>query len=468
MNLIPTHGVLRMWTDLYGPHTEAPVEAHLGAAIAMISAAIGWKAHIRWAGNGEPATVNVILEGGSAVAKKTTVANTAHRLAREACGDQPDEYRRLFTHTLSHTSDAGLLELIAPQDTDEAARWEASPPPGHLIVWDEFGGILGDPGMQRKGSDWLGRVRTTIMQIANGRQSGSTTRSMQRPSSRCAVSILATMTRVELEERVDTGLLRDGFLGRFALIPLSGHAPILATPPLWTPGMIQQHDAISGWLRRLADRSDVYGEAFELLTPTAHALRTEWYTTMTTELRANAERSQTQGATAKLEAFGRLQTLAMKIALVHSISRLNDPLDTLSVDEEAVDYGQTIAIRCLAEIEDLANDATKAHPSDDWQTRFLEWLTDQPDETATKRDIDRSCQSRRLSPAQRWMLVEDLHASGSVEITKAKLANGRSQIRVNRLSDMSYTQQAANGNGNLADSQHDQKPRLTLHDSQKP
>lgn len=446
--LIPPHGILHQWTTLYGPHTEAPVEAHLGAAIALISAGIGWKTFIRWSGNYEPCTVNVVLEGGSAVAKKTTVANTAHGLAREACSDQDREYRRLFTHTIGHTSDAGLIDLVSYADQAEADRYENTPPPGHLIVWDEFGNILGDAGTQRKGGDWLGRVRTTIMGLTNGRHGGSATRVDKKAGGRCAVAILATMTRIELEERVDTGLLRDGFLGRFALVPLSGDVPILAIPPRWDGGMGERRSDIVTWLRRLADRGEPYGEAFELMTSDATKSRIEWYVTRTQRLRDLAAADPSETNISRHEAFGRLQSLAIKVAAVHAVSRLDDPLGPLTIDLEAIDYGQAMADLCLAEISLLASESAQGHPADEWGKRFLQWLARQDGSAATKRDVDRGLQSRKLSPAQRWMIVEGLHSTGDVAITKGKARNGRDQIRVQLLADvsgMSVTSDVSNG-----------------------
>ena len=245
------------------------------------------------------------------------------------------------------------------------------------------------------------------------------------------------MTRIELEERVDTGLLRDGFLGRFALVPLSGEAPILAIPPKWTPKMAQDEDAIVQWLRRLADRADPYGEAFDLMTPDAVKSRIEWYVTRTKRLRDVALADPSETNISRHEAFGRLQTLAVKVATVHAVSRLDDPLGRLTIDEEALAYGQAMADLCLDEISLLASESAHGHPADEWGKRFLQWLSRQDAQAASKRDVDRGLQSRKLSPAQRWMIVEGLHTTGDVAITKARARNGREQIRVQLLADVS-------------------------------
>ena len=77
--LIPSRGALATWVELYSPTSEAPPEAHLGAAIAVISAAIGGKAWIPWAGLTEPCTGTVNREGRRGRAKQGESAGPAPR-----------------------------------------------------------------------------------------------------------------------------------------------------------------------------------------------------------------------------------------------------------------------------------------------------------------------------------------------------------------------------------------------------
>jgi len=403
--LIPSHGILRMWSDLYAPKSEAPVEGHLGAAIALISAAIGYKAPLTFVRNTEPCTVNIILEGASALGRKTTTANTARELARRACDPTMDD-PGLLVHQIGHTSDAGLLELVAPKDEAQARRWDTITPPGHLLVWDEFGSLLGDPGQNRKGGDWLGRVRTTIMGLTNGWHSGSKTRSNPLNASRCSIAILATMTREELEQRVSTGLLHDGFLGRFALIPMTQNGKLLPVPPVFTEADLRHERQIVDWLQRLAFRREAWDDPFTLMTSDAVQLRTEWYTQHHQRLYDELDDDL---ASAQASAFGRLQSLAMKVATVHAVSRIDDPsTDALTIDEEAVDYGQRIADFCLQEIATLA--ALSGPTADQYQAKVISYLERHgAGEQVTKRDLLRHVKYRNLDASQRWRIVESMH-----------------------------------------------------------
>ena len=406
--LIPQSGILRTWCDLYGPKSEAPLEGHLGAAIALISAAIGHKAPLRFARNTEPCTVNIILEGQSALGRKTTTANTAREIARLAV-DPSIEDPGLLVHQIGHTSDAGLLELVAPKDEAQARRWDEITPPGHLLVWDEFGGLLGDPGQNRKGGDWLGRVRTTIMGLTNGWHGGSKTKSNPIHGSRCAVSILATMTREELEQRVSTGLLHDGFLGRFALIRMTPNGKRFAIPPEFTTQDEINERTIVDWIRRLAFRRLPWDNPFRLLTPDAVQLRTEWYEQWSSTLEHHATNGGDNDlVSAQAAAFGRLQVLAMKVATVHAVTRIDDPSDApLTIDAEAVAYGQLIADLCLDEITGLATLGGPA--ADQYQDKVVSHLERVGGGPITKRDVLRHVKYRGLDSAHRWRIIESMH-----------------------------------------------------------
>ncbi len=408
--LVPPPGALTSWVELYGPQTEAPDEAHLGAAIALISAAIGWKAWIRWGENPEPCTVNVVLEGGSASARKTTVAGGAHTLARLAVKDLDDDERGLQTRSISHTSSRGLIEVVAPKDAEQAELWEQKPPPGVLLVWDEFGAVLGSPG-DIKGADWLGQVRAAVMQLTNGRHGGLQTGACKIPPGRCAVSILATMTRVELEQRVSTGLLRDGFMGRFILIPFSGRPRLLAEPPVWHHEMYRQRDAIVDWLRALAQSQEELGSVFELLTPEARAARRQWYERKVEELerKAKADGDEDETGAAARESFNRLQTTALKVAVVAAVSpwRPSQPLSEIRIGWEHVHYGQELVEICLNEVMDLARSSGWA-TLDLYAERVKEYLAKEAKPVSRKLLLD-AVRFRSLPRADRWKVIEGLH-----------------------------------------------------------
>lgn len=411
--LIPTSGMLRTWVDLYGPTTEAPDEAHLAAAIALVSAAIGWKFWIQWAENSEPCTVNVLLEGRSATARKTTVAATAHSLARASMAQIGKKDQRLGVRNLSHVSERGLLEAVATKDAEKAEEWETNLPPGMLFVWDEFGSVLGRPG-DTKGADWLGRVRTTIMALTNGRHGGTQTGQERFQPSRCAVSFLATMTRIELEQRASAGLLRDGFLGRFILIPYSGRRGWLAEPPKWTAGMVQQKDSLVAWLNALAQSSESIGHVFDKMTPEAKARRAEWYETRGKELEAIAEETHNDSDIGASEAFGRLQTTALKVAAVAAVADWSPPdsLRNVTITLEHVEYGIYLAELALAEVSSLGAESEDG-PADRFATKVCDYLEAHghvTQETAISKDtLMRKVKLNGMSRGDRWKVIEGLH-----------------------------------------------------------
>lgn len=416
MTLIPKAGAIRTWIDLYGPLTEAQDTAHLGAAIALISAAVGWKAWIKWGENAEPCTVNVVLEGRSATSRKTTVANSAHALARMAMEGVDEGLQQLKTRTISHTSNRGLLEVIGAESSELAARWEIEPPPGHLLVWDEFGSVLGDPG-DLKGQSWLGQVRTTLMQLTNGRHGGIQTGGAHIPPARCAVSLLSSMTRVELEARVSTGLLRDGFMGRFLLIPNHGRARILSEPPAWTPGMSEARTALVDWIRALS-QTDVAGNVFNLLSDEARALRHDWYGNWVDELEGMLDANESEENAAALEAFGRLQSTALKVAVVAACAEWNPakPLSqTLRIEEHHVSWGHEIAELCLKNILELAQigDST-GH--DRYAAKTIGYLEEHGGSQTRKQLLD-AVRMTGLSRDVRWKIIEGL-APDVLEITR--------------------------------------------------
>jgi hypothetical protein len=403
-NIIPNAGAIRSWVELYGPMSEAHENAHLGAAIALISAAIGWKAHIKWGENSEPCTVNVIIEGGSAVARKTTVAASAYEIAREAMKGKEDPQLRV--RSMSHTSNRGLLELVAPQDKDEAETWEQFPPPGTLIYWDEFGGVLGDPGDLKGGNSWLGQLRATLMQVTNGRHGGLQTGGVKMPGARCAVSILATMTREELEKRVSVGLLRDGFMGRFVLIPYPGRARLLPIPPKQTLLAMRQREELIEWIESLVGQTASLGNVFDRLTDDAADLRATWYEDWVTRLEKAVLEDPSEINRGLLEAFSRLQTTALKVATVMAVSEWAPPtpFNSIQVEEHHVEYGHLLAEHALQEVADLAQNAG-VHEHDVYARKVIEFL--QRRGPTMRNDLLRGIRSS-LPRQKRWEIIKGL------------------------------------------------------------
>lgn len=407
-NIVPTRGALRDWVDVYGPMSEAPDEAHFGAALVTISAAIGWKARITWAETSEACTISAILEGGSATARKTTVANTAAGLVRLAYQDGLHDSPRLNVRSYGHSSDRGLLDTVAPKDNDEAALWETEPPPGTVLVWDEFGSVLGKPG-DIKGADWKSSIRATLMQLLQGRSPGIHLSGQNSPGHRCAVTILATMTRIELEQRISHGLLRDGFMGRFCLIPHNGRPRYLAIPPKIDATIMGKRAALADWLQSLAESREEF-DVFDALDADAKQLRIEWYEKTLKHLERVVTEAPTETNQALLEAFGRVQTTAIKIAAIAAISEQYAPPGTglrqIIIGREHVEYGIQFAHFLLREIRALAGEAVD-HEDEAFRRKSIKYLTARGGHASRKDILDdvRSPLSRR----QKWDVLIGMH-----------------------------------------------------------
>lgn len=440
-SLIPDHGLLRDWVDLYAPQGESPDEMHLAAALALLSAAVGWRSWIRWGEATEPVTLNVVLTGTSATARKTTTATTARRIAELATsqlGDTPP----LRVRDITHTSDRGLLELVAPRDRSEADTWSREPPPGHLLIWDEIGSILGRPG-DIKGDGWLGRTRSTLMQFTGGRHGGiQLGGDNKKPASRCAVSILGTMTRSELETRMSHGLINDGFIGRMVLIPYGARARYLPEPPEWTIHDTDRRERIVQRVKHIVT-GEPYGEAFTHFTTDAHQLRRDWYVARTGELDDLAGGGDDVHVAIQA-AHGRLQAIAVKLAVLSAIAAQpagEAPTD-LKVTATDVAWGIRFADHALQEIRSLAEVATETI-GERYAAKVAAYLGGRNGGTTKKQVLD-GIRMAGLTRPQRWSVVEQMHTEGTVEIRVSK-TSGRERLTV-RLTTSADNTDAADTN----------------------
>lgn len=415
MNLTPPDGLFRDWIDAYASSGEAPDEMHMAAAVALASTAIGWRAWIGWGESLEPVTVNVVLTGTSATARKTTTANIARRVAQLAT--QGDDDPALHVRDITHTSSRGLLELVAPDGPSQAQEWERNPPPGHLLVWDEIGSILGKPG-DTKGADWTGQTRSTIMQFTGGRHGGIQLGSAQRPAGRCAVSVLGTMTRAELEQRVTHGLITDGFMGRMLLVPYGSRARYLAVPEKMAGNQLDARDRVVRRIRRIIE-SDPFGEAFDHFTRDAIDLRRTWYEERTRRLDEDA-RSGEDLATAMQAAHGRLQAAAVKLAVIHAISRA--PADQAPTDYQVtpqdVQWGIDFTDLTNREIQSLTASAERSI-DEQFAEKIVSYLA-RKGPTNRSQLLD-SVRARHLTRDQKWRVVRALHEEGTVTIDEVTI-----------------------------------------------
>ena len=418
-DLMPDDGWIRRYVDLYEPLSEATAEAHMATALAVLSAAIGWRAFIRWGESSEPCTLYVILEGESAIARKTTTMRTGSTLVRKAMEGVPNMVGArppLSTRGLSHTSRRGLLEMVSPPDEEAAKAWDDVPPPGLLVEFDEIGALLGRPG-DVKGQDWLGATRLALMEFTSGRHGGLQTGGDKMRPGRCSVSLLGTITRQELEQRVSHGLLRDGFLGRFVLIPHPGRRRYLAEPPEWTSLDSIRRDELATFLRRVATSKQEIGSVFRRMTNDARQLRSTWYDERMRYLDARAAEGSDVDI-ALSDAMGRLQTTAVKIAAVMAVSRM-DPAEDLGevrIDVQDVEKGIAFAEHALSEIADLAG-CGGGMPADRYAEQVVAYLARRNGHgPVTRARLMDAVRMDGMDATQRWRVCERLHEEGRIEI----------------------------------------------------
>lgn len=418
-SLIPEQGFLRDWSDLYTPKGEAPMEAHLGTALAVASATIGWRGWISWGELSEPLTMMVVLEGRSAVARKTTTASAAFRVARMAT--ENDAAAGLVVRNMAHTSDRGVYEAIGTMDDVTARAWEREPPPGHLWVWDEIGALFGRPD-DVKGGDWLGRIRAALMTMTAGRHGGIQTGTTKIMPSRCAVTLLGTMTRAELEARMSLMLVQDGFLGRMVLIPIGPRTVYLSRPPAWTDGDLAKRDALVAWVRSIAGSSDCWGEAFSHHTKHALDLRDTWYEERSREFDEQASGGD-EVAVARATAYGRLQATAVKMASIAALCEKepDQHITQVKVEQRHVEWGILLAEHTLRELTALVREG-QGVTADRYARKVIDYVK-ATGETTRKKLLDR-VRMDGMSRDARWRVVEGLAEDGSVEI-EVRATGGR-------------------------------------------
>ena len=423
--LMPKRGFIRDWVDLYTPLGESPREAHLGTALAVASAAVGWRMWMSWGELKEPVTLTVVLEGQSAVARKTTTSAAADKIVRLACAGMADA-PGLFVRKLGHTSDRGIMEMVGTTDAMVRDKWEKEPPPGHLWVWDEIGAILGNPGEQ-KGEGWMGRLRAMLMTMTAGTHGGIQTGSATILPSRCSVSILGTMTRSEITQRMSMGLIEDGFLGRIVLCPVGDRHQYLALPTEPTLEQVNKREELVKWVRHMSGSRDPIGPLTGAMDERARALRTEWYNDRARELDRIAK---TGGDVAggRVTLFGRLQALALKVAAVGGAANIEpgQPLSECKVTEDDVAWGIGFAEFVLSEFTSLM-ESGMGTPSDRYARRVLDHLAKSG--ALTRKELQEEVKADGLSRSARWQVVEGMHEDGSLIIDKEQ-TGGRARMVV--------------------------------------
>lgn len=335
--VIPQQGWIRDYVNLYRDSLESPPEAIAGMAYALLASAVGWKAYLQWADSREPLSLFVVLVGGSASAHKTTVLKIGSRIASDA----QREYRRIagsldddepFIKIVSggHTSSAGLLQKIAPADQDQAERWDLLPPPGILLEWDELGDLVVD----RDGGSFLADTRQMLLRLYNGHQPGSNTISNPVPPSRCAVSMIGTITTEDWTERMSPEAVTGGLMGRLFAIPTGK-----VTRYIPRPVPINQDDRrrIVEWLGALGAVPGMNEIGPVVLDRHAAGFWDDWYLRSKRDI-DKAEAIDPIFARATGALFNRYQAIALKVAGLQQISLWNpgDGMPSAHISEPVI------------------------------------------------------------------------------------------------------------------------------------
>jgi hypothetical protein len=385
--IIPPSGWIRDFVDTYAPFVEAPREALAGMAYTTLSAAVGWRSWLQWADSKEPLTLFTVLRGESASAHKTTVLRIGTGIARDAnkiyrelagCTDEDPDLIKIVSG--GHTSQAGLLDKLAPQSPEEATRWDVDNPPGILVEWDELGDLVVD----RNGYSFLQETRQMLLRLYGGFQPGSQTRSNPVPASRCAVSLIGTITSDEWEERLSAGAVTGGMMGRLFAIP-TGEPPEWHPRPRQVPR--QQRNDLVDWLAQLgALPYPTWGPvAFD---DDAAEYWDAWYRTHKNEIRA-LNRDDPVLAKARGTIFNRYQAIAQKFGGLQAISMCN-PADRYKQPSPIIDAS---IIEAACAYTDMALEQT---------SRIAVEVMEAPDERFTRRVVE------TLKKAGGPMYVSDL------------------------------------------------------------
>lgn len=318
--VIPSHGWIHDFVNVYHGHLETPDEALAGIAYTVLSAVVGWRAQLRWADYSEPLTLYTVLVGGSATAHKTSVLRIGERITREAnesfrqkvgaTEETPDLVRVISG---GHMSQAALLDKVGPADEEMAERWNdpSHRIPSFLICWDEMTDLV----VKSKQPQFMDDTRQMLLRMYGGYQPGSQTRSNPVPASRCSVALVGTITTQDWVEQMSESAVTGGMLGRMLALPM-GLPP--GYIPLPKPVEPSARNRLVNWLADLG--ASTYPDWGHVnLDTEATELWQEWYLAHKNRI-AEIEKDDAPRALATGALFGRYQATALKFAGLQALS----------------------------------------------------------------------------------------------------------------------------------------------------
>jgi hypothetical protein len=196
---IPMDGFVRDYAGLFEPVTEAPMEFHLGGALACLSLAVGRDAWFEVAGKVN-LNIYILLLGESTIARKSTSLRLANMLLRVAAKEHP-RFASTWSLPTGTMSEEALIEHLAGNDRT-------------LMMWDEFGSLLAST----KAKTYAAGLREKLTEVHSCWQPGSATRSNPIEAGPCYPVVLAATTQSRFDEEMAAGDVESGFLGRFLQI----------------------------------------------------------------------------------------------------------------------------------------------------------------------------------------------------------------------------------------------------------
>jgi len=222
-----------------------------------------------------------------------------------------------------------------------------------------------------------------LLRLYGGFQPGSTTLSNPIPASRCAVSLVGTITTDEWQERLSAGAVTGGMMGRMFAIP-TGKAPT------WHPRPQQvdkvRRNRLVDWLATMGALPHQSFGAFSF-TKEAGEFWDGWYVDHKDAIEALNEDDPVL-AKARGTIFNRYQAIAQKFAGLYAISQWSG--DTHECPSPRADLA---AIQSACDYTDLALEQT---------SRIAVDVLEQPDERFSRKVIE------ALQANKRPMLVSDL------------------------------------------------------------
>lgn len=350
--VIPDHGFLKDWCDTLGHVGEAAPEAHLVTGIAVVSAIAAPKLRLTWFNNQEYCNVWQLVVGQSALGAKTSTMSNARQAVWEARRVLEDDVR---FEPLIRTTDAGIVELLAAESKEDAAKWQDSYPPSWLLSWNEVATLF-----TKDAARWEESSRRILLGVYDG-YIGSHTRATKRHPSRCCVTMVGNIPPHVLGGAVTETMFSSGFAGRWLVMPSPPLVRAVPRPNMnggidWNTVADQVHD-----MSVLVNRSNPVQNVYELMDDGANAAYDGWYLQHFDKHNGRADDAGTGRAA---ELWGRARITVVKLAALAAFARqFRDvaTLDQMTISAHDVAWALLVVERSLEFFRPLIEETGSTH-----------------------------------------------------------------------------------------------------------